>query len=257
MHTQQNALLRKLHEERGNCFLYGCVTVVVLAILGGLISFLVFRSFARQVREKYTEPTAAALPTADLPAAETEALIARVDEYVKRLRADEQLGTLVLTQNEVNALLQNHPDLKEDFGSIVYLTLGDDNVTGQMSIPLDWLPLMSGRFFNGTATFDVEVKRGRAEVYLTGATVKGEVVPEQYIVGVRSENLATDWQREHKDARTLLEKIESVKIESGTVIITPMNLIPLTPVVPSAAETPTAEEPAASPPAESAPPPAN
>lgn len=247
MHTQQNALLRKLREERGNCFLYGCVTIVVLAILGGLISFLVFRSFARQVREKYTEPTAAALPTADLPAADTQALIVRVDDYVKKLRAGEALGTLVLTQNEVNALLQNHPDLKEDFGSIVYLTLGDDNVTGQMSIPLDWLPMMSGRYFNGSATFDVEVKNGRAEVYLSGATVKGEVVPEQYIVGVRSENLATEWQNKHNDAHTLLEKIESVKVESGTVIITPVNLIPLTTVVPPAAgdstATPPAEEP--------------
>lgn len=228
--TKLQAITRRIREERGNCFLYGCVTLVILAILGGLISFLVVRNFARQVREKYTEPTAATLPTADLSPEATQALIARVDDYVHKLRAGEPLGTLTLTEDEVNALLQNHPDLKEDFGSIVYLTLGDGSATGQMSVPLDWLPMFGGRYFNGSATFDFEVNRGRVELYITGATVKGEPVPDEFMVGVRSENLATDWQRNNQDGRTLLEKLDSVKIESGKIVLTPANLATLVPI---------------------------
>jgi hypothetical protein len=243
------AITRKLREDAGNCFLYGCVTLVVLGILAGLASFLVVRNFAREMREKYTEAAPAELPTADLPAAATEALIARVDEYFKKLRAGEPLGTLTLTENEVNALLQNHPDLKEDFGNLVYLTLGTGTATGQMSVPLDWLPMFSGRYFNGTATFDFEVSGGRVELYLTGATVKGEPVPEQFIVAFRSENMAADWMRNDADARTLMEKIDTVKIDSGTVVITPVNvfdqtLVPIPDNAPGA-ETAPAEEPAA------------
>lgn len=254
-------LMQRLREEHGNCFLYGCVTLVVLAILGGLISFLVVRNFAGQVREKYTEPTAAVLPTADLSPDATQALITKVDEYFDKLRADEALGILTLTESELNALLQNHPDLKEDFGSIVYLELGDGSATGQMSVPLDWLPWFGGRFFNGTATFDFEVEGGRAELYITGATVKGEPVPDQYMVGMRTENLATNWQREHRDVQAMLEKIDSVKIVAGTVVITPANLTEMIPIDAAPAETPAEEAPtapgedaAAEEPAEDAPP---
>lgn len=260
-HSRVHALSRKLREESGNCFLYGCVTLVVLTILGGLIAFLVARNFASQVREKYTEPTAAALPTSSLPAGEIQTLITRVDEYVAKLRAGDPLGTLTLTQDEVNALLQNHPDLKEDFGSIVYLTLGDGSATGQMSLPLDWLPMFGGRYFNGSATFDFEVSRGRPELYITGATVKGEEVPEQYMVGFGSENLAQTWQRDHEDVRTLLENIESVVIVSSTVVITPKNLaepalVPILEEGGAPAEAPSAPEdaPAGDPAGEPAPP---
>lgn len=259
--THVHPIVRKLREESGNCFLYGCVTLVVLAVLGGLISFIVVRNLAGQVREKYTEPTPAVLPTSDLPATEIQALIGRVDDYVKKLRAGDPLGTLTLTQNEVNALLQNHPDLKEDFGSIVYLTLDDGSATGQMSLPLDWLPLFGGRYFNGSATFDFEVTRGRAELYLTGATVKGEEVPDQYMIGISTENLAQEWQRDHEDVRTLLDKIESMEIVSGTVVLTPKNLAEpaLVPIVEgdAPAETPAAPEDAPAEPAEDPAPPAN
>lgn len=261
-HPYVHTIARKFREESGNCFLYGCVTLVILGILGGLISFIVFRNFARQVRDKYTEITAATLPTSGLSATDAQALIARVDDYTAKLRAGEPLGTLTLTQDELNALLQNHPDVKEDFGDKVYFTLGDSDATGQMSISLDWLPMFSGRYFNGTATFEFEVSGGRVELYLTGATVKGEPVPDEFIVTVRSENLAADWLRNDPDARALVDKIDTIKIQAGTVVITPKNLVEpvLAPIGDTPAETPAPSEDApaeaaeAAEPAEAAPP---
>ncbi len=224
------ALWLRIREERGNCFLYGCVTLVILGLLGGLIAFIVGRNFVREIREKYTESTAIELPTIDMPADQIQALITRVDTYAADLRADKPLPSLTLSEAEVNALLQNHPDLKDIYGGLMYLSLEEGGVTGKMSVALDWFPGMNGRYFNGSASFDVSFDNDDADIHLKSATVKGEEVPEEYLVQMRSEDFADHWDH-NPDARTLVRKIESVKIEKGSITFVPKvtteSLVPL------------------------------
>ena len=222
MHNTRSihTLWPRIREERGNCFLYGCVTLVVLALLGGLIAFIVGRNFIREVREKYTEATPVEIPTIDMPADQIQALIKRVDDYARDLRADKPLPVLTLTEQEVNALLQNHPDLKDIYGGLVYLTLEDGGVTGKLSVALDWFPGMKGRYFNGAATFEVSLQNDDPDIYLKSATFKGEQVPDQYLVQMREQDFADHWDHD-PDARTLLRKIESVKLEKGKITFTP------------------------------------
>src|SRR5262245_4398703 len=96
MHS--NAPLRtfkqRIWEERGNCFLYGCVTVVILCLIGGLIAFLVARNFFGKIREKYTETAPIELPTVEMSAEQIDALIKRVDQYAVDLRAGKPVPTL-------------------------------------------------------------------------------------------------------------------------------------------------------------------
>lgn len=217
-------LVPDLREDRGNCFLYGCVTLVILALLGGLVAFLTFRYAIQQIRENYTEAEPVALPTVDMPQDRIDSLIERVDQYVADLRAGDDLAPITLTEQEINALLQNHPDLKETFGDHMYVTLTDDGtVKAQMSLPLDWFPMMGGRYFNGDATFEVGLENGRFTVFLESASVKGEEVPQQQIQQIRNTNLAEDWYND-PETRELIESVQSLEFEDNAVTVIPKNL---------------------------------
>jgi len=238
--------LPRIREERGNCFLYGCVTLVVLALLGGLIAFIVGRNFVREVREKYTETAPIALPTIDMAADQVQALITRVDTYAADLRADKPLPSLTLSEQEVNALLQNHPDLKEIYGGLLYLTLQDGGVSAQLSVALDWFPGFRGRYFNGSADFEVTLQNDDPDIYIKSAIFKGEAVPEQYLTQVRMQDFADHWDHD-PDARTLLRKIESAKIEKGSITFVPKNKIESAPTPATPAPTDSQQTPAPQP----------
>jgi hypothetical protein len=221
-HNYRPFVRRLIRDERGNCFLYGCVTLVILALLGGLIVFLSIRYVARELREKYTEEAPVELPTVDLPQSEIDALVERINQYAEDLRDGKPLEPITVTQDDINALLQNHPDLKEMYGDHMYVTLGDSKITAQMSLPLEWLPLFRNRYFNGTATFDVGFLGGKFQIYLDTASVKGEDVPRDQLRPYRRENFGDVWE-ENQDARSLIDKIESVTVKESGVTVVPVN----------------------------------
>jgi len=213
-------LIPRLREERGNCFLYGCVTLVLLGLLGGLVAFLVLRYQIQQIREEYTAAEPVELPTAELPEDRTDALIARADRFAEALRNDEPTEPLTLTEAETNALLQRHPELRNFYGESFYVVFNDNNtVTAQTSVSLDWLPGFAGRYFNGEITTDVSVEDGRLEIFLQEAVVKGEPVPDQLMAEFRRRNLAQDIDR---DTQALVDKIQSLTIEAGALTIVPV-----------------------------------
>lgn len=213
---------RDLFEERGNCFLYGCVTLVILGLLGGLVAFLGLRYAMQQAREKYTEEVPIELPTVDMAQGDVDALVSRVDAYAKDLRDGKPLEPMTLSEDDLNALLQHHPDLKATYGDHMYVTLGDNTITAQMSLPLDWLPLFRNRFFNGTATFDVGFISGRPQIYLNSASVKGEEVPLEQVRELRRTNFGDEWSND-ADARSLMDKVDTISVTKDGVTITPAN----------------------------------
>lgn len=223
-HRFADSRIRKiLYEERGNCFLYGCVTLVILAILGGLVAFLSYRYLVLQIRDKYTEAEPTSLPTVEMPADEVQSLIDRVDQYAKDLRAGNPLPPLTLTQDQVNALLQNQPDVKGEFGGHVYVTFeGDNKVKCQLSVPMDWIPGLGGRYFNGTGTFETQIQDGRFTIFLESAEVKGEPVPEAQVAQLKSKNFAEDLFS-NPDARKLIDNVKSLSITGDKVTIVPVH----------------------------------
>ena len=123
----------------------------------------------------------------------------------------------------MNALFQHHPELTH-FAGRVYITIDEDDVlTGQVSVPLDFFPGLGGRYFNGSATFDAAIDQGKFTVFVESATLKGEPVPENFMEGLRGENLAKDLHS-RPDTKELIDKIETLEIKDGTISITPVNL---------------------------------
>ncbi len=209
----------RLTANDGNCFIYGCAILAVLGIIAVVVAALGTRYYVGQLRENYTEDQAATLPVIDLTDEERDALIARVDAFYDMLKEGTAAEPLILNQNDLNGIIQYHPHFS-DLSDKVYFTLDGDKVSGQVSVPLGNIPMFGGRYFNGTADFDVSFEDGVGKVFVLDATVKGEPVPESVMAEARTENLAKDMQN-NPDTQEVMDRIDTIDIVDGKIIVTP------------------------------------
>lgn len=206
------------------CLIAGCVgcgvvalLIVVLILVGGFA----FKGLVEGLVEEYTETEPVALPEVALSEGAFEEVRGRVDAFVEGVEEGAATTPLVLTADEINALIQQHPDW-EDLKGKVYITMEDDEIGGEVSFPLGELgwDMFQGRYFNGTATFRISLDRGFLGVFLTSMSLKGEPVPDEVMQGFRAQNLAQD-QQNNPQLRPVLDALESIEVEDGKLILTP------------------------------------
>ena len=155
-------------KKKHGCFFWGClislilVLVIVLAIAA--IAFFAYRYAEGQVKE-YTDTVPIKLPVVTKPEEEMKSLNERVDGFLKAADAGEETETLVLTADDLNALIQEKPNMK----GRAFITIDGDKVKSEISYPGETpLPInlaMTGpRYFNGTATLRASLKGGKLVV---------------------------------------------------------------------------------------------
>lgn len=243
----------KENKRRFGCWVWGClgvVTFTLLAITG--IGFASYYVYTAQV-DKYTDTKPAELPVVEMKQDELVALEERIESFTTQVRpqteavaestvtppadtevtaaeggvsdtvasepadqgeAQPPVRELVLTANEINGLIAARPDMR----GRLFVKIKDGAVSGQVSFPTDMLPGASGRFFNADADFDVSLEDGLLVVRLTGASVKGEQIPEPLLDGLSKENLAKDLYNDPKNAE-MLRKFESIQVVDESIVL--------------------------------------
>jgi len=201
------------------CFFYGCIIASILAllmvILISVVVYFGYRALNRYV-EEYTATTPRELPKVDMPVEQRQALKDRVEAFRKAVDAGTSTEPLVLTSDDLNALIDDNPDLKGK----IYVKVEGDEVKGQVSIPLDALGLgmLRGRYLNGEADLKASLQDGVLIVTLDSVEVNGQRPPEQFMTELRKQNLAKDAYKDEKTSR-MIRKIESLEIKDGKVIL--------------------------------------
>jgi hypothetical protein len=208
------------------CFFYGCLTLVVLVLVVGLGSFLVVRYGLNKLAafvEQYTEAAPMALPAVQMPAAEYEQLDKRITAFTDALNAQKVTPALILTGDEINALIANNAAWKELKGKM-HVTIEGDQIKSQVSIPMDEfarLPGMSrlkGRYLNGSAALKASFDSGTLFVTIQSLQVKGQSPPDEFMSSLRAQNLAQNMHQDPKNAE-VLRKIESIEVKDGKITI--------------------------------------
>ncbi len=199
----------------------GCLVVIVLVVVVSLIGFFAAKGFMEELVAEYTDTEPVALPEEALSDEVFGELSGRVDAFVVGVEEGAATDPLVLTADEINALIQQHPDW-EDLKGKVYITMEDDEIGGEVSFPLGELgwDMFQGRYFNGTATFRISLDRGFLGVFLTSMSLKGEPLPEEVMQGFRAQNLAQD-QQNNPQLQPVIDALESIEVEDGKLILTP------------------------------------
>lgn len=206
--------------NRGAC-LVGCLIAIIavfLVIIG--LSASAYFGFKHLI-EQYTETSPRELPEITFSKAEADDLKIRIEDFNQQLEKGEPAGPLTLTENELNNLIQTHPDWIRNQGN-VYVTLKKDEISGEISLDLgkSGIPFTEGRYFNGSAKFNVYMKDRQLHVYFRSLEVKGKSVPETIVKQLENNNLAADPQKDPK-AKAWMDKIESITIEDGKITLVP------------------------------------
>ena len=234
------------------CCLWGCLTMFVLVVLTTIAAGVGGYWWLSSTVEKYTSATPEPLPQVEIAPEQLTELQTRVDSFQESVKTGEASEQLILTADELNALIQRDENLKGK----VYVVIENGQVSGRISIPADMVPGGKGRYFNAAATFNVRLENGVLIVTCADVAVKGEQLPSAFIEGLSKENLAKDVYKDPEMAE-LLGRIERLEIVDDKIIIqsrpraTSGNAEPSSkePENPAPAAEPAAAEPAAAEPA--------
>ena len=203
------------------CFLYGCLIAVLLG-LGVLVGgYFTVRHYVNKFVDRYTDTTPMALPTLDLTPTEIHDATARLDAFKQAIVAGTNGPALSLGNRELNALVAGAPDFA-DLKDRVYLSIEGDTLKGQVSVPLDKLPIgrVKGRYLNGAAGIKVSLDNGVLLVTLDSLQVKGRELPEEVMSQLRRNNLAKDLYGKPETAE-VLRHLERIEVHDGKLVITP------------------------------------
>jgi hypothetical protein len=193
------------------------LVMLLLIVIAGLIG-------VRSLKKMFTEFTdTAPLPTpaVNLSAEEVAQLRKRVDVFRDSVRAKTPTEPLVLTADEINALVANDPDLQPLKGKL-YITIEGDVLKGQVSVSMEeaGLPRFKGRYLNGTGTFNIAIKNGMLRINAQTIAVKGKTLPEIYMQKIRTQNLARIINGDPR-ASVALERLQDIQVKDGKLIIVP------------------------------------
>ena len=208
--------------QRG-CFFYGCIIAIVLTVLAaifvGILLFVGYRWLGRMA-EEYTATAPEQLPVLEMSAENRQAVKDRVETFRKAVEVGTTVEPLVLTSDDLNALIEENPELK----GRIYVKVEGDEVKGRVSFPLDKLNmpvvggLVKGRYLNGEADLKASLRDGVLIVTLDNFEVNGKKPPEDFMKNMRQQNLAKDAYKDEKTSE-MIRKLESLEIKDGTIIL--------------------------------------
>lgn len=198
----------------------GCLVIIFLAVIGGFFAYRGLKGFVSKVTEEYTHEKPIALPKVNVSEDEASIILDRVKTFTNDLNQGASNETLILSSKDINVLIANHPDWKKMAGK-VYVSIEDDRVKGQISFPLNELgDMFEDRYLNGSAVFRINIASERLLVFLDSAQVGGKPLHSEVMNAIRGENLAKEANND-PEVIAIIEKLESVTIQNGSVIIVP------------------------------------
>ena len=197
----------------------GCVfrTLVALLVLavGGYAGY---RYLVHRLITGYSATQPLEIPEPALPPGEVGALDGRVAAFAQALRNKRPVEPLVLSGDELTALVARSPQFQR-LGGRARFSIGDGEILAELSIPLARMGYPD-RWFNGSASFAVTLENGVLIVTLRSASVRGEPLPERIVEQIRHRNLAKDVY-ENPQAAALVARLDNVEIGNGKITIVP------------------------------------
>lgn len=209
--------------KRG-CLFYGCLTALIVGLAGTV--FLIFggiwaakklQSAAISGLTPYTETAPAAFPRLAATEGDYDKLRDRLQKFREDLKSSRP-AQINFTTNDLEALLAFDPELK-NLSSYGRVRVEDNEVVGEVSIPMEKVPFLTipGRYMNGTASFSIaSLPDGIIFVGIRDIKVRGQSLPEEFMRGIRAENLAKKLYESDDES---LRKIKNIEVKGGVITV--------------------------------------
>jgi len=203
---------RRIGHKNKGCAV-GCGAFLLLAIAATIGAALtMFAIYNRAVVDNLSE-TRRPFPPITLSEEQRDAAWARAKTFFEALERRETPPELLLTADELNALLERlfQEDKIELPGRVSF---DGDHIRAELSIPL------RGLYLNGSGTIDVGFSEGILQVFVTQLELNGKAPPQSLMELTKSHNLATPFVAD-PELRELLGRMQFVTVTNGKLKITP------------------------------------
>ncbi len=208
-------------KARRGCLFYGCFTLII-CFLGIILAALLGVYRFHKLVITYTDTHPVAVPVVTLPAAQLEQLQRRVDAFRDAVNAGRATPPLVLTAEEINALIGSDPDFAQAKGKLFVKGIENGRAEVQVSVPLGELgfAMFGGRYLNGTGKLAVTFQNGMLGFTAEDIVAKGKPLTGMYMNKIRSLNLAAPINNNAR-ASVGLNHLQAIQLQDGKVTLTP------------------------------------
>ena len=207
--------------RRGCLFYVGVIGVAALVVV--VITALVGAHYARRLVAEFTDAAPVQLPRVQLSGAQVSRLRERVESFTADLKANRPTTPLVLTADEVNALLATDTNLTS-YRDHFYVSFDHGQLMAQMSIPAEQLGLdpLRGRYVNANGTFTMVLRDGRLFVNAESLSTKGRAFPQDLLRAIRLQNLG-EVLNTNSQVSAVLTNLAKVEIQDDRLTLEAKN----------------------------------
>ncbi len=219
MIPDQNAAISAPPKKSGRgCWFYGCTTVAVIAVLlvvGGIYGANRAYKWARS----FTSAEPAVFPQPSITGQDLDVLKQRYGRFAIALEEGTASGPLVLTGEEINALVA--ASSQTNFAGGLHVSIDNGNLVGQISLPIgEIFPIFSGRYLNATAKINASIENGLPIVTMDEVSANGKPLPGFLSEAFREENLVKGVY-EDAEAMARIRRIDSLRVDGNRLIVSP------------------------------------
>jgi hypothetical protein len=206
--------------KRKGCFFYVLIiaaVMVVTLIIGGVLGI----RYGKNLVDQFTESEPVLLPRVTLSRSAMDELRDRIERFGEAVEQGRSTEPLVLSADEVNALIVTDP-VAAAFRNRLFVIMEGDQLTAQITIPADEIGLTSlrGRYINATGTFDIALKDGTLWVTAGSLSAKGGDMPETLMRQLRGQNLASRINSDPRSSRGVAQ-LDDIHIKDGRLVLVP------------------------------------
>ena len=205
----------------------GCLGLILILSIGGYFAYIKIQEVAATAIAEYTATESVAVEIPQLSQDQIDQSVEKFSAFQAGLADGTEPVTLVLSGQDINALIQSHPTFKP-LADRASVTVEDDRLRSQVSLSLEELDIpipfiaeaVKGKYFNGIATFSVGMTAGRPALYIEGLEVNDAAIPAEFMSEISKQNFLEDAGKDPEFAK-LIEMIEDIRIENGELRIVP------------------------------------
>ena len=195
--------------------------------IGGYFAYIKIQEVAATAIAEYTATESVAVAIPQLSQDQIDQSVEKFSAFQAGLADGTEPVTLVLSGQDINALIQSHPTFKP-LADRASVTVEEDRLRSQVSLSLEELDIpipfiaeaVKGKYFNGIATFSVGMTAGRPALYIEGLEVNDAAIPAEFMSEISKQNFLEDAGKDPEFAK-LIEMIEDIRIENGELRIVP------------------------------------
>ena len=200
--------------RRHGGILRGCLTLLIVPVAGALMAYYGLR---HAIHSLDTKP--AVFPRAQISPEELTQLQSKVAAFTQALEKEAPTQPLVLSSQDINALIDSSVNPAQIKGSLS-VGLEADHIKAQLSLPLDnpQLPSLNGRYLNGEIDLKASIENGELSLNLQSLRLEGRKIPDWIMSRVGRVNLAK--YVKNKNGSDMIHKLQSLEIKEGKITLT-------------------------------------